>query len=79
MTVMSRLHTKGLLDREREGKTDVYWPALSEDDYKRRRAAAQVDQLVDDYGDAALVHFARAMDRLDPARLKKLRRIARED
>lgn len=27
MTIMARLHTKGLLSRRREGKTDYYTPA----------------------------------------------------
>jgi predicted transcriptional regulator len=77
MTTMARLHGKGLLARTRRGKTDVYRPTLDRDAYQERRAAAQVDQLVGDYGDLALVNFARAMDSLDPARLRELRRLAR--
>jgi predicted transcriptional regulator len=76
MTIMARLDAKGLLEREREGKTDVYWPRIDREAYLEARAQAEVQQLVDDYGDLALVHFARAMRTLDPARERALRRLA---
>jgi predicted transcriptional regulator len=76
MTIMTRLDAKGLLERERHGKTDVYWPRLDRETYLEQRAQAEVQQLVADYGDHALVHFARAMQTLDPARVRALRRLA---
>lgn len=76
MTIMARLDGKGLLERKREGKTDVYWPRIDRASYLEQRAQAEVQQLVDDYGDLALVHFARAMRTLDPARERALRRLA---
>jgi predicted transcriptional regulator len=76
MTIMARLDGKGLLERKREGKTDVYWPRMDREAYLEARAQAEVQQLVDDYGDLALVHFARAMRTLDPARERALRRLA---
>ncbi|HEY2436763.1 MAG TPA: BlaI/MecI/CopY family transcriptional regulator, partial [Solirubrobacteraceae bacterium] len=54
MTIMARLHKKGVLDRRREGKTDFYAPRLNRNDYMAQRAAAEVEQLVDQYGDVAL-------------------------
>lgn len=77
MTIMRRLDRKGLLNRRRQGKTDIYVPALSREDYQEARARAEVGSLVDEYGDLALVHFARQMAQLDPARREKLRRLAR--
>ena len=77
MTIMTRLDTKGLLKRKRTGKTDTYWPRLDRETYRERRAEAEVEQLVEQYGDVALVHFARTMDGLDPARARTLRRHAR--
>jgi predicted transcriptional regulator len=78
MTVMSRLDTKGLLRRRREGKTDVYTPMMSRDEYLEARARAQVDGLVADYGDVALAHFARQLDSLDAERRERLRKLAEE-
>jgi len=76
MTVMARLHRKGLLDRRREGKTDFYRPALSREEYLERRARSEVESLVNEYGDLALTHFARQMSQIDPKRLRALQRLA---
>ena len=79
MTTMARLDKKGLLTRRREGKTDFYKPAMTREKYLEIRAAAEVGALVDNYGEAALVHFARQMDQLDPKRREQLRRLAQRD
>jgi predicted transcriptional regulator len=78
MTIMSRLHTKGLLKRRREGKTDVYAPAYTAQEYADLRAQAEVDSLVEQYGEVALSHFARQMAQLDPERRRALQRLARK-
>jgi predicted transcriptional regulator len=79
MTVMARLDRKGLLTRRREGKTDVYSPVLSREEYLEARARVEVGELVDEFGDVALVHFARQMNQLDPKHREQLRRLARRD
>jgi predicted transcriptional regulator len=78
MTIMARLHKKDVLERRRDGKTDFYAPKLSRDEYMAARARAQVDELVDEYGDVALTHFARQVASLDPARRRALQRLARK-
>jgi predicted transcriptional regulator len=78
MTIMARLHKKGLLKRRRQGKTDLYRPAISRDEYMAARAETQVDALVDDFGDVALAHFARQLDGLSPADRRRLKRLAQE-
>lgn len=79
MTTMARLDKKGLLTRRREGKTDIYTPAMTRGEYFETRAAAEVGALVENYGDAALVNFARQMNQLDPMRREQLRRLAGRD
>ena len=76
LTVMTRLDGKGMLVRRRAGRLDVYAPAMARDRYLQARAEAEVSALVEDFGDLALAHFARHMDRLDPERLARLRRLA---
>ncbi|MDQ2727354.1 MAG: BlaI/MecI/CopY family transcriptional regulator [Actinomycetota bacterium] len=76
MTVMARLHSKGLLDRRREGKTDFYAPVLSRQEFVEARARCEVDALVEQFGDLALTNFARQMAQLDPERLRALQRVA---
>ena len=78
LTILARLHKKGLLVRRRVGKTDYYVPAYARDEYMGLRARAEVDGLVLQYGDAALSHFARQMATLDPARRRALQRLARK-
>lgn len=78
MTVMNRLAVaKGLLERRRVGNADVYRPATTREQYLDARAETEVGALVDEYGDLALAHFAREMDRLDPERARQLRALAR--
>jgi predicted transcriptional regulator len=78
MTIMARLDTKGLLERTREGKTDFYRPVYSRDRYTDLRAEAEVDSLVDQFGELALGHFARQMAQLDPQRRRALQRLVRK-
>lgn len=76
MTILGRLSAKGLLTRRREGKTDFYAPVHSRARYAELRAAAEVEALVDAYGDVALSHFARHMAGLDPRRRSALEQMA---
>lgn len=78
MTIMSRLHSKGLLERRREGRTDLYTPAYTRGEYADLRARVGVDALVEQYGDAALSHFARQMSELGPEHRRQLERLARK-
>src|SRR5512144_1494981 len=78
MTILGRLHTKGLLARRREGKTDIYRAVYTREEYADLRAQADVAALIDAYGDVALGHFARQVADLDPERRRALQRIARE-
>jgi predicted transcriptional regulator len=78
MTILSRLDRKGLLERRREGKTDIYQPVHTREEYADLRASAEVEALVDRFGDVALGHFARQMAALDPKRRRALQRLSRE-
>jgi predicted transcriptional regulator len=77
MTILARLERKGVLEREKDGRGFVYRPRASREEYLEARAHAEVEALVEEFGDAALVNFARAMAKLDAARRERLRRLAR--
>jgi predicted transcriptional regulator len=77
MTIMVRLDRKGVLERRREGKTDIYAPVHDRERYMALRAESEVQSLVEQYGDVALSHFAREVAELDPARRRALERLAR--
>jgi predicted transcriptional regulator len=77
MTIMARLNDKGMLERRRDGKTDFYRPTYLRDEYADARACAEVESVVDQYGEVALAHIARKMAALDPGRRRALQRLAR--
>jgi predicted transcriptional regulator len=78
MTIMARLDSKGLLERRRQGKTDFYTPRYTRDQYGDLRARAELDSLVDQFGDLALAHIARQLAGLDPRHRRALQRLARD-
>jgi predicted transcriptional regulator len=78
MTIMARLDTKGMLERRRQGKTDFYTPTYARDQYADLRARAELESVVDQYGEVALAHIARQLAALDPQRRRALQRLARK-
>lgn len=77
MTIMGRLGAKGMLRRRREGKADLYAPAYTRHQYNDMRARAELESVMERYGEVALAHIARQVAALDPARRRALQRIAR--
>jgi len=79
MTIMTRLHVKGLLARDRDGKTYVYRPAFTRDEHRARLSRDLVRGLVDEFGDVALAQFTAELDSVDAGHRAALRRIAGKD
>ena len=75
MTIMTRLHAKGLLIRERDGKTYVYRPAFTREEHRARLSREMVRGLVDEFGDVALAHFTAELNDVDAGHRAALRRI----
>ena len=78
MTILTRLESKGLLERTREGRTDFYRPLYTQRQYTDLRAHAEVESLVEEFGEVALGHFARQMAQMHPQRRRALQRLARK-
>ena len=76
MTIMTRLHAKGLLTRDRDGKTYVYRPAFTRDEHRARLSRDLVRGLVHEFGDVALAQFTAELDSVDGSHRAALRRIA---
>jgi BlaI family transcriptional regulator, penicillinase repressor len=79
MTIMTRLHEKGLLERARAGKTYVYRPAFTREEHRERLSRGLVRGLVNEFGDVALAHFAEELEGVDSAHRAALGRIAKGD
>lgn len=73
MTVMQRLAEKGLLGRERAGNTDHYAARQSREAFFAESSGQIVRALIEDFGDIAIAQFLAEIERIDPARLRRLR------
>lgn len=76
MTVLSRLFDKGLMHRDTTDRAYAYRPRFDEPELVGHLGQRAVSHLVDRYGDVALVQFAATLDRVDPATLARVRRLA---
>jgi predicted transcriptional regulator len=79
MTVMSRLHERGILLRERRGRQYIYRLPDGEADLIDRLSAVAVDRLIDRYGTAALRHFAIRLADLEPKTRRRLEKLAERE
>ena len=78
MTVMARLHEKGVLERDRRGRQYIYRSSAPEAELVDRLSGLAVDRLVERYGSAALRHFAVKLADLDPETRRRLAALADE-
>lgn len=74
MTILVKLHEKGLARRAKAGRGYVYEALFTPAELRDRMAEHLVRELVDDFGDVALAHFASALSSGDRRRLEALRR-----
>jgi predicted transcriptional regulator len=75
LTIMQRLEAKGMVARRSAAGAGVYRATVSREDYLGARVDAEVSRLLEDFGELALVQFARQVDALDPERRAALRRL----
>jgi len=76
MTVMVRLHGKGLLARERNGKTYLYSAVATRDEHRALLSRDLAKGLVSQFGDAALAAFSAELDQVDAQHRSALRTVA---
>lgn len=79
MTVLSRLHDKGLLTRHRQGRGFRYAPIHDADGLVAHLSEREVGRLLDRYGEVALTHFAAALEAAPPELRSRLARLAQAD
>ncbi len=66
MTIMGRLHDRGLLAREKRGRQFIYWPSSDEGALLESMSARAVDELIARFGTTALRQFAARLADVDP-------------
>lgn len=75
MTVLVRLHDKGILERAKQGRGYVYVPAVSEEELVDQLGRREIDKLLSRFGNVAVAQFASAMRELSPQHLAQVRRL----
>lgn len=78
MTVMGRLHEKGILERDRRSRQYIYRVSAPEAELVDRLSGLAVEHVVERYGTAALRHFAVRLAHLDPETRRRLAALADE-
>lgn len=78
MTVLARLHDKGLLERVKVGRGYDYAPRFDEAGLVEHLGRQEVSGLVDRYGAVALAQFAAALEDADPETLRRITRLSEE-
>ncbi|MCA9585873.1 MAG: BlaI/MecI/CopY family transcriptional regulator [Myxococcales bacterium] len=71
-TVLDRLHKKGFLSRERDGKTLVYRAAKREGSVEQSRMRTLVDRIFGADPEPAVARLVDAVETYDPALLDRL-------
>jgi len=79
LTIMQRLEAKGMLEHRTRGGAGVYRATVDRERYLGARVDVEVSRLVANFGELALVQFARQVDALDPPRREALRRLGEAD
>lgn len=77
MTTLNRLAEKGVLTMQRvpEQRAHRYRAAGTPEQFLTQASRAQASQMLDRFGDAALVAFAARLDELNPAQRERLRKL----
>ena len=75
MTIMGRLVDKGLLKRKESGKAYIYQPTYSKDKFLTRISRQIIKNLIANFGDIAIAHFAQEVDKLVPVNRQELLKI----
>lgn len=75
MTVLARLHEKGVLDRERRGRGYDYLPRFDEPALVEHLSGQEVRHLLDRYGEVAVAQFAQAVEEADPKLFRRLQEL----
>ena len=79
MTIMGRLHDRGLLEREKRGRVFIYRAAASEEALLERLSLDALDRLLARFGSTAYRQFAMRLGEVDPGLRRQLLELADGD
>jgi BlaI family transcriptional regulator, penicillinase repressor len=73
LTLVQRLHARGLLEREPEGRGFRYRATMGRDELLSSWSDELINRLLSDYGDVGVVRLEERLRELDGGRLARLR------
>ena len=72
LTLVSRLWSRGLLEREPEGRGYRYWAAKSRDEFLAQLSDELIDRLFADFGATGIARLGERLNELDAQQRKRL-------
>ncbi len=72
LTLVSRLWSRGLLEREPEGRGFRYWAAKSRDEFLAQLSDELIDRLFADFGATGIARLGERLNELDAQQRKRL-------
>lgn len=72
MTVMNRLVDKDILGKQLRGRTSLYRPVLSREEFMEEQSKELSHDLVDEFGPLAVNHMIDALEEADPNLIERL-------
>lgn len=65
MTVMNRLVDKGILQKKTKGRSSLYKPVLSREDFLNTQSKEMTNELMDEFGNVVVSHMLNALEDVD--------------
>jgi len=78
MTVMNRLVEKGVLQKRIEGRSSLYQPVQSRDEFLNRQSKNMTNELIDEFGTVVISHMLNAIEEADDDLVAKLEQKIKE-
>jgi predicted transcriptional regulator len=78
MTVMNRLVEKHILQKQTVGRSSLYRPILSMEQFLEAQSKEITHELIEEFGSQVVSHMLDALDEADPALVEKLEQKIKE-
>ncbi|MFC5590596.1 BlaI/MecI/CopY family transcriptional regulator [Sporosarcina soli] len=72
MTVMNRLVEKGILQKRVAGRSSLYKPVLSRNEFLHTQSKEMTNELMDEFGNVVVSHMLDALEEVDEDLVAKL-------
>lgn len=78
MTVMNRLVEKGILEKRAEGRSSLYKPVQSREEFLSEQSKEMTTELMDEFGNVVVSHMLDALEDVDDDLVAKLEQKIKE-